>query len=396
MKNLLPFLFALFIFLPLYPQSMIVINDQAQLLNNNTEKLLTEKLEARNLEYTKVVDFSDRCNYYFGTLRQIDNDIILQLKDCNDMLFGKKSLGRSLISATEEEKAILISFALFDLTEQLPTEIIDDEEEFQDEKPEKLPAEDILPLENEHTSRYFFAPSAFSLREGELYYNTVYFFLHDIQYGISDNFSVGMGTTIIGIPFYITPKISIPLSEKSTFAIGDMMILGTWGSKFFGNLFYGMYTQGDEQNNISIGAGWFSTNDNDITRSDNSIVFNLSALVRTSTFVYLVTENYGFQLNTRQTAWYDNYNETTMEYTYFEEDYVQKQTIWYGLTGLRFVNKSNDFVSWQFGLSHILNFFEDVPSKYKNEPWYSSATEGGSRFIAIPTISYTRKFGKKY
>ncbi|MGC9342205.1 MAG: hypothetical protein ACP5E3_05855 [Bacteroidales bacterium] len=394
MKHILIALLSILFFFSLSGQDKIVINDQSEILNENTEKLLKERLDEKGLEYTKIVDFSDPCSYYFGTLRKVNNEIHLQLRDCNDVMLGKQTMGKSFVSANDEEKAILLSFALMDLREQSPGEEDQFFEEKQAPEPVILMEQDSLEIGSEHNSRYFFAPSAYNLRKGELYYNTVYFLLHDIQYGISDNFSIGMGTTILGIPFYITPKLSIPLSEKSTLAIGDMMILGTWGSDFFGNLLYGMYTRGNSQNNISLGAGWLSTNENNATKSNNSIVFNISGLVRTSTFVYLVTENYGFQLNTMQSAWYENYNEFTGEY--ITEEFEQKLTIWYGLTGLRFVNKKNGYSSWQFGLSHILNFYEDIPTKYQNDLWYTDGIEGGSRFIAIPTVSYTRKFGKKY
>jgi hypothetical protein len=366
------------------------------MLNPELEKQLEAKLESRGLEYSSVVDYRNRCSYYFASLLKMGESAAVKIENCEEEVLGQKDLGRSFLMGSEEEKAILLTFAIVDIIEQPLSP--SDQEEISEILPEKE-ATEVLPdslTQNEHTTRYFFSPSAYNLKEGEFYYNSLYFFLHDIQYGISDNFSIGMGTTLIGIPFYLTPKLSFPLGEKSTLGIGDMIILGTWGSDFFGNLLYGVYTHGTTENNLSLGSGLFSTNTNEITREYNSLVFNLSGLAKISGYVYLVTENYGFRLNTTQNAYYDEYNPSTDELIYFDETFSQKLTIIYGLSGLRFVRKSNDYSSWQFGLTYLLTFFEDVPSKYKQANWYTSSVDGGSRLIAFPTISYTIKFGRMY
>ncbi len=84
-----------------------------------------------------------------------------------------------------------------------------------------------------------------------------------------------------------------------------------------------------------------------------------------------------------------------MQYDFYNETFSQKQTIVYGLSGLRFVNKNNDLASWQFGLTYLINFFGNIPDEYTRPPW-NVDNKSGSRFIAFPTISYTLKFGKKY
>ncbi|MFW5821447.1 MAG: hypothetical protein ACOCWA_09160 [Bacteroidota bacterium] len=380
-----------------YTQNLIVINDRAGILTPELEDQLETKLGNRGFEYTTLVDYQNRCAYYYGTLLKSGENTVIKIKNCEEEHLGQKNLGRSFLSGSNEERAILLSFAIIDIIEQ-PGDYIEDEKDEMDVFPENEATE--LPPDtgfvNEHISRYFFSPSAYNLKEGELYYNTLYFFLHDIQYGISDYFSLGMGTTLIGIPFYLTPKFSVSLGNKSTLAVGDMIILGTWGSDFFGNLLYGVYTYGTTASNISFGAGLLTTNDNDITREDNSFVLNLSGLGKFSTYVYFVSENYGFQINTTQSAWYDNYNETSMEYTYYNETFPQKQTVIYGLSGLRFVNKNNNVASWQFGLTYIINFFGDIPDEYSRSPWNTNLNESGTRFIAFPTVSYTFKFGRQY
>ncbi len=388
----------LLVFIPfqIAGQDKLTINDRSGILTEELENLLSDKLARDGLEYTNIVDMRNKCDYYFSSLSKTDEDILLKIEDCEEKILGTKKLGKNFLSGSELEKSIILSFSIFEIIEQ-PGEISAGVRgQVIEGEGKEVYRQDTVYGENEHRSRYFFAPSAYNLREGELYYNTVYFFLHDIQYGISDNLSIGMGTTLIGIPFYLTPKITFRAGEKSTFAIGDMMILGTWGSDFFGNLLYAIYTRGSYDNNVSLGAGLFTTNESEMTRNNNSLVINLSGITRASQFMYLVTENYGFRVRTSQEAWYDNYNDMTGEYTYFSETFNQDQTIIYGLTGLRFVNKKKNWVSWQFGLTYILNFFEKIPTTYQSEPWYTSATDGGSRFIAVPTLTFTIKFGKKY
>jgi hypothetical protein len=67
----------------------------------------------------------------------------------------------------------------------------------------------------------------------------------------------------------------------------------------------------------------------------------------------------------------------------------------YGLAGFRFINKTKDVNSWQFGLTYVFTSFEDMPYKYKASNWYTSAGNG-SRFIAFPVVGFARKFSTRY
>lgn len=386
----------LFLSLDTMAQSKVVLYDKDEMLNENIHETLKESLDEHRLELTYTMDFRYRCDYYQAEVFLQSGKSFLKITDCNHKILGIKELGNLFSSASENEKTVMLSYSIRDIISNpgsVPEpSVASGENQVQNTEPVK---NDYL-YHNEHYTRHFFSPTAWNLNEGELYYNTVYFFLHDVQYGISDNFSLGMGTTLIGIPFYLTPKISFRINEKSAFSLGDILIFGTWGSSFFGNLLYGIYTYGSRDHNVSLAGGWFFTNDNDLTFGSSSAVLNFSAMTRISDFVYLVTENYGLRVNSVQTAYYDDYDMASETWTYFEEPFSQKQTIIYGLTGFRFIRKSNHVNSWQFGLSYIVNFREEVPSKYNQNPWYTSASSGGARFMAIPTVSFTRKFGETY
>jgi hypothetical protein len=201
-----------------------------------------------------------------------------------------------------------------------------------------------------------------------------------------------MGTSIAGFPFYLTPKLTIPYNEKSSFAIGDILLLGTWNTDFFGNLLYGTYTYGDFRNNISVGGGHLYTRAGEITSTTNAPVVNFSALAQMSDHIYFITENYASQVKTKQDA---DYHNPVNANDYRSEEFNQDVFFIYGLTGFRFINRKKDVISWQIGLTYLFRSPDDIPVQYTGTNWYTSA-DNESRFITFPVIGYTRKFGVKY
>jgi hypothetical protein len=392
MKNprFLFLLLTLFAIGPIHSQTKLVIDDRAGLLTDEVVDELGIRLAAKGIEYVTTVDFSAPCDYYFTSIRPQDRDVTVSVSDCDDRLLGSRSLGAGIHDVALTERSFLIAYTISEIVSGTGDPVAkapEDQAAVQDVSP----AEESMagPSANEHDTRYFFAPTAFNLKKGQLYYNTVYFLLHDIQYGISDQFSFGMGTTIIGLPVYFTPKLSIPTGKRSAIALGDMLILGTYGSDVVGNLIYGTFSQGGMNGNFSLGGGYLATNDSDITGRTSAGVINISGVTRVSPYIYLLSENYFFGLNARRTAW--RYDETT--YESYSEEFDQRLKIWYGIAGFRFISKSSDFVSWQAGLTYMIIIPEEIPSRYNN--WETLAREG-TNLIAFPTISYTRKFGKRY
>ncbi len=382
---------------PVFAQTKVAVTDKVQLLTGDAESLLEERLKADSYELTSMIDTRRRCDYWFVTLSAQANELIMSVSDCNDKAAGSKNIGSKIMTANDSEKALLLYYALSeilkdpykntaDLTPE-PGEVISAEQ-----SAEVIPATDP----GQHKSRYFFSPSSYNLEKGELYYNTLYFFVHDVQYGVSNKFSIGMGTTILGFPFYLTPKVTIPVNEKSAFSIGDMLIIGTWGTNFSGNLLYTTYTRGNAYNNFTIGGGYLHLGDGEITNKTNSPVLNFAALLQISGHIYFITENYTSIAKTKQTAQYYSYDPVTYESNYYSEQYEQNMGFFYGMTGFRFINRSKDVRSWQIGLSYIFRSFGEIPQKYKWDNNWSTETYNESRFIAFPVIGYARKFSTKY
>ncbi|MBN1115914.1 MAG: hypothetical protein JXA77_01825 [Bacteroidales bacterium] len=397
--NKIAVIIILFIFsVQLSSQTKLLIDDGAGILDPYSDSLLIKKLAESGIEYVSILDYKQKCGYHYATIFQKDNSIFINIADCHKNSLGVKNLGSSIVKQLPEEKSILLNYAIKDIIDNPAENVVlqepeKEKTEIQENKQQEEFADTRLPVtKNQHITRYFFTPTAYSLEEGELYYNTLYFLIHDAQYGISNDFSFGMGTTVIGFPFYFTPKLTVFQNDKMAIALGDMMILGTYGTKFFGNLGYGVVTLGNEFKNFSIGIGSLFLSGEDFPRSNKPVV-NLASMVRMSDYFYFVSENY---YSAFKTAVYGEYwvsDPTGYEpFGYPELDYndISEQNIHvlFGITGIRFINKTKDVVSFQVGLG----YFGLIPGKEPTN--YAGVSD--AEFYPFPMVSLTKKFGLKY
>jgi hypothetical protein len=396
-KSTLLFCTLLFFLLAVSAQDKLVINDRSGILSTELEGVISQKLREEGLSYTSVVDFTKRCEYFFSVLQKSGEDLLLRISDCNETLLGEKNLGSRMMTAMLSEQGILVSYAILDIISEpgkymLPAVT---EAPVPAAPVEAAPSASVpaprrdSAFADEHNTRYFFAPSAYNLKKGESYYNTIYFLVHDLQYGVNDYFSIGMGTTVIGLPLYFTPKLSFPVGKKSAVGVGDLLMLGTWGTNFLGNLAYGTFSNGGRNGNFTIGAGYLYTNENDLTGQTSSLVSNFSAMTRLTPYIFLLTENYVMSANFNKTAWY---NSNTEPWEYIEEEFVQRNTFWYGIMGIRIVTRARDYISWSMGLTYVVNFPGSIPAKY--DSWEHDAPTSAS-MIAFPTVGFTVKFGNR-
>lgn len=149
---------------------------------------------------------------------------------------------------------------------------------------------------NLHDTRYFFSPSAFGLEKGEGYYSHSYWLLWQAQYGFSDNFSLGAGTTPLGTPYMLNAKFAFNLLPKSNMAFGWLYI-GARNSDLKVNMPYAVYTYGSKESNITIGAGlgmtdFFGEEKRALGKED--IVLNMGAVHRISRRFSLAFEAWVF------------------------------------------------------------------------------------------------------
>ena len=149
-------------------------------------------------------------------------------------------------------------------------------------------------MENPQAARYFWAPNGYSLKRGEGYYQNVWVMFNQVSVGVTDQFSLGIGTVPLFFfgtvtPVWITPKVSIPI-KKDKVNMGAGALLGTViGEEESGfGLAYGVATFGSRDKNLNVGLGYgFAGGE----WADTPTI-TVSGMIRTGRRGYLLTENY--------------------------------------------------------------------------------------------------------
>jgi len=150
-------------------------------------------------------------------------------------------------------------------------------------------------LDNPQSTRYFWAPNGYSLKEGEGYYQNVWVLFNQAVYGITNHFSAGIGTVPLFLfassytPAWITAKFSVPIVEnKFNLGVGALMgtVIGESKSGF--GILYGITTFGSKDKNLNIGLGWGYAGG----KMASNPTVNISAMIRTGPKGYFITENY--------------------------------------------------------------------------------------------------------
>lgn len=144
-------------------------------------------------------------------------------------------------------------------------------------------------FKNPHPSRYFFGTSALPMEKGEFYVNSVVFTTAQLQYGISENFSVGFITSFILSPVAATAKYSIKLNKNNHFALGGMGGTFSWlaPDEYWG-LAFATYTIGNSESNISASGGFLKST----LTSNASPLINFGAHKRLSKNISFMGELY--------------------------------------------------------------------------------------------------------
>lgn len=152
-------------------------------------------------------------------------------------------------------------------------------------------------FENPQGTRYFFAPNAIGLQKGHGYYQNTWIFFNNVNYGVTDHFSIGgglipgflLGGGLSATPVWVLPKFSIPVAGDRMHLAAGAMLGGTLGSDGGGGgLLYGSATFGSTDNNLTVGLGYGLAGGE---LSDTPLV-NISGMYRAKRSVYLLTEIY--------------------------------------------------------------------------------------------------------
>lgn len=152
-------------------------------------------------------------------------------------------------------------------------------------------------FDNVQATRYFFQPNGYGLKKGEAYYQNIWVLFNQVSYGFTDHFSVGLGTiptflfsgSADGIPFWLTPKLSIPLvDDRVNLGIG-VFYANAFGAGEEGiGIAYGLSTFGTKDKNLTLGIGYgFSDGE-----WGQLPAITLSTMIRTGQRGYFLSENY--------------------------------------------------------------------------------------------------------
>lgn len=149
-------------------------------------------------------------------------------------------------------------------------------------------------FKNPHATRYFFMTNGYGLRQGEAYYQNTWILFNQMNYGITNNISLGGGIVPLFLfagaptPVFLTPKVTLPI-VKDKFNVGAGAILGyVLGEGAGFGIGYGAMSLGNREKNITLGAGWAYAD----SQWANSPTLTLSGMVRVGRKGYLLTENY--------------------------------------------------------------------------------------------------------
>ena len=145
-------------------------------------------------------------------------------------------------------------------------------------------------------NRLFFGPTARNLRQGEGVLQDVWLYLAGVNYGITDNFSVGGYLSLIpglGLEnqfILLTPKVSLPIHDRLHVAAGVlyMRVPDFDGGGVGVGLLYGALTTGSADDNFTVGLGYGFAGSN----VGSTPTLLLGGQHRVSRKVSLVTENY--------------------------------------------------------------------------------------------------------
>ena len=151
----------------------------------------------------------------------------------------------------------------------------------------------LNPNRSLQATRYFFAPSAHTLKEGEGYASANVLALGNVSYGLTPNVIGGLSLSFLGAG--VTAKASTELAEGVRGSAGMLYQLSWEGGQIF--FPFANVTFGDENNHLTLAGGYLGGQSRRNGSPDDRIdspMFNLSGCVQISDNAWLMTENYVF------------------------------------------------------------------------------------------------------
>jgi hypothetical protein len=233
------------------------------------------------------------------------------------------------------------------------------------------------------STRYFITTNGLPIEKGESYIQWN-IFGPDFQFGVGENFGLGIMTTWIGMPLIGTAKYSIDLPGNASAGVGFLLGTGSWAAPDFGLMLpFGVFTLGDRVSNINFSLGYGgvfykeSTYDPILNRnrenrvSEGRFLFSIAGMAKAGNKISLVFDSFivprgGFY---DYTEYVEVYNPNTGWYDY--QPVVRRKRRG-GLTllipGIRLQTNPNKAFQFGFGGAYVDG--KIVPTPIPMVQWY--------------------------
>lgn len=160
--------------------------------------------------------------------------------------------------------------------------------------------------EDKFATRYFITTNGLPIKKGE-HYVQWNLFGPDFQFGLGNNFGVGVMTSWVGMPIIGTIKKSWELSDKAQFAVGGLVGTGTWIAPDWGGaLPFATLSFGNRKSNIAFsggyGAVWFGDG------AQGRGLASVAGMVKVSSKISLVFDSFILLPSAEKTYTYTNYD----------------------------------------------------------------------------------------
>jgi hypothetical protein len=245
-------------------------------------------------------------------------------------------------------------------------------------------------------TRYFLTTNGFAVKKGDNYVQWN-LFGPDFQFGVADNFGVGIMTSWLGMPIIGTAKYSLNLGKHLHAGIGFLGGTGSWAFPEFGlALPFGFFTIGNQMYNVNISAGYgalfmerteytytihntpsdYHTNsytqvERTFNDSEGRTLFSLAGMCRINKKFSFVFDSF-FMMPGKdriQQNVLDTYDQITGKSTYFlQSETYENKAVLVIAPGLRF--QANENNSFQFGFTGVRFDGEFVPVPIPLVQWF--------------------------
>jgi hypothetical protein len=209
------------------------------------------------------------------------------------------------------------------------------------------------------STRYFITTNGLPIKKGETYM-LMSLLGPDFQFGVADNFGLGIITSWIGSPMIATAKYSVSLNENISAGVGLLAGIGSWAIPGFRLILpYGVFTAGDRVKNINLSLGYGGiTIDGE---SEGNFLISVAGMAKVGGNVSLVFDTFIVPRSGtyQDTEWFgDGMRNVTRK----------RHSVALIIPGIRF--QTNPKSAFQFGFAGLRAEGETVPVPFPMVQWF--------------------------